>query len=145
MDEGDLQLILADGSTHKFTGHVDFANREIDPTTGTLLIQASFPNPNGLIRPGQYARVRAQVDNVKQAVLVPQRSVKELQGNYQVFLVNDSSKVEVRTVEVGPKVGNLWMIREGIGEGEKVIYEGLQRVGNGATVNPVAAEFKVIQ
>ncbi len=144
MDRADLELILADGSVHDYKGHLDFANREIDPTTGTLLLQASFPNPKGIIRPGQYARVRGVVDVLQQAVLVPQRSVKELQGNYQIFIINDSSKVELRTVEMGPKVGNLWAVNSGLKPGEKVIYEGIQRVSSGASVQPVTADFEVI-
>ena len=143
-DRADLELILADGSLHEYKGHLDFANREIDPTTGTLLLQASFPNSKGIIRPGQYARVRGVVDVFEQAVLVPQRSVKELQGNYQVFIINDSSKVELRTVEMGPKVGNLWTVSNGLKAGEKVIYEGIQRVSSGTPVQPVAADFEVI-
>lgn len=144
-EENKLELILADGSVHDNKGHIDFANREIDPTTGTLLLQASFPNPNGIIRPGQFARVRGVVDVLKGAVLVPQRSVKELQGNYQVFVINDSSRVELRTVEMGPKVGNLWTVASGLQPGEKVIFEGIQRVSSGTEVKPIAADFKAIQ
>jgi membrane fusion protein (multidrug efflux system) len=139
-----LELILADGSVHAQRGYVDFANRAIDPATGSLLLQASFPNPQRIVRPGQFARVRGVISIEEGATLVPQRCVKELQGTYQVYVVNDSSKVEIRSVQVGAKQGNLWFIEDGLKAGEKVLYEGLQRVQNGTVIKAVPADFKEV-
>lgn len=139
-----MELILADGSVHPYRGKADFADRQIDPTTGTLLIQASFPNPEGFVRPGQFARVRAVTDLLNNAIRIPQRSVRELQGNFQVYVVNDSNKVEIRPIQTGPRKGNMWVITEGLSAGERIVVEGLQQVRPGQQINPVPADFEVI-
>ncbi len=139
-----MELILADGSVHPHRGKIDFANRQIDPTTGTLLIQASFPNPEGIVRPGQFARLRGVTGLLDKAIRVPQRSVKELQGNFQVYVVNDSNKVEIRPIQTGPRSGNMWVISEGLAAGERVIVEGLQQIRPGQQINPVPANFEII-
>jgi len=139
-----VELILADGSVHPHRGRIDFADRQIDPTTGTLLIQASFPNPDNIVRPGQFARVRSVVDLLEGAVQVPQRAVRELQGIFQVYVVDDSSKVEVRPVETGPRSGNMWVIKQGVAPGDRVIVEGLQKVQPGQEIKAVLADFQVI-
>jgi len=131
-----LELVLSDGSVYDHKGVVDFVDRGIDPTTGAILIQASFPNPQALLRPGQFARIRAEVAQLSEGIAIPQRCLIELQGNYSVYVVNDSSKVELRTVEVGPTVGNFWVITDGLASGEQVVYEGLQRVRAGMAVQP---------
>ncbi len=140
----DLELILADGSKHEYPGKLDFADRQVDPTTGTLLLQASFPNPGGFIRPGQFARVRGVIDVLPQAMLVPQRSVRELQGIFQVFIVSDSNTVEIRPVETGPRAGNMWVLTGGVEPGERVLVEGLQQVQAGSEVRPAPADFEPI-
>jgi len=131
-----IQLILADGTVHPETGRLDTAERNIDPTTGTLMLQFTFPNPRLLLRPGQYGRVRADVDVKKGALLVPQRAVQELQNLYSLAVVGPDNKVAFRNVKVGPRVDSLWVIEEGLKPGEKVVVEGLQRVREGAVVTP---------
>jgi len=139
----DLQLILSDGSVYKFKGKFDFIDRNVDPTTGAILIQASFPNPNQLLRPGLFAKVRAEVNVVKNGILVPQRCVVELQGTFSVLTIDESNKVQNRQVQVGPKVKEFWLISEGLKPGEKIIYEGLQKVKEGMVVNPEIVEIKI--
>jgi len=104
--------------------------------TGTLRVQGVFPNPGNVLRPGQYARVRAITKTAKGALLVPQRAVTELQGNYQLAVVNSDNKVEIRPVKVGERAGTQWIIEEGVKPGERVVAEGIQKVGPGAIVNP---------
>ena len=134
-----LELILADGSVHREKGSVDVANREVDPSTGSLLLEAVFPNPGGLIRPGQYAKIRAVVDTLRGALVVPQRSVRELQGQFQVFVVGSDETVAIRTVTPGPRFGELWVMSEGLKPGERVIVEGLQKVRGGVKVSAKTA------
>jgi len=137
-ENGDvLELILADGSLYKHKGKVNFVDREVNATTGAMLVQASFPNPDQLLRPGQFARVKAKADVVKNGILIPQRCVTELQGLNSVFVVDNSNKVENREVKVGTKIKQFWLIREGLKSGEKIVYEGLQKVKDGAVVNPI--------
>lgn len=141
--EVQLELILTDGSMYEHTGKFDFADRNVDPTTGAMLIQASFPNPQELLRPGQYAKIRARVKVVKDGILIPQRCVIELQGLYSVYVVDDTNKVQQRKIEVGPKVKQFWLITAGLKSGENVIYEGLQKVKEGAIVTPTVQEIKL--
>jgi membrane fusion protein (multidrug efflux system) len=131
-----LELILVDGSIYGHKGKADFVGREVDPTTGAMLVQASFPNPEKLLRPGQFAKVKAELYVVKEGILIPQRCVAELQGFFSVFVVEEGNKVERREVKVGPKIGGLWLITEGLKSGEKVVYEGLQLVRDGVIVEP---------
>lgn len=139
--EANLELILIDGSVYEHKGRADFINREVDATTGAMLIQASFPNPEKLLRPGLFARVRAQARVVKDAILIPQRCVMELQGLYNVYVVDAENKVSIREVTAGPKVDSFWLIEKGLKPGEKIIYEGIQKVRDGATVNPTLADM----
>jgi membrane fusion protein (multidrug efflux system) len=132
----DITLILADGTMHPHAGRVDAIERAVDPTTGTLAIQVRFPNPERLIRPGQYGRVRFESELKEGALLVPQRAVSELQNLYSVAVVDSHDKVAFRNVKVGPRGDGLWVIEEGLKPGEKVVVEGLQRVRDGATVSP---------
>jgi len=140
--KAELELILADGSVYEHKGEVDFVDREVDPTTGALLLQASFPNPDEMLRPGQFAKVKAKVKVIKEGILIPQRCITELQGLYSVYVVDASNKVKQREVEVGPKIKQSWLITKGLKSGEKVVYEGLQKVKDGAVVNPVVKEIK---
>ncbi len=141
----DIQLILADRTLYAHKGHFTFIDRMIDPMTGAILIQASFPNPDGMIRPGQFAKVKIQVSNAKDGILIPQRAVTELQGMNRVFVVNKKNTVQERKVELGPKVDNLWLVKKGVKPGEKVIFEGLQKIADGVVVKPVEREFKRIK
>jgi membrane fusion protein (multidrug efflux system) len=134
-----LQLILADGRVYEHTGRIFFADREVNPATGAIRIAGVFPNPNNLLRPGGYGRVRASVRTHEGALLVPQRAVIELQGSYQVAVVGDDNKVSIRPVAVGERVGKLWIVNEGVKAGERVVVEGLMKVRDGAPVKPVPA------
>jgi membrane fusion protein (multidrug efflux system) len=141
--EENLELILADGSLYGYKGKPEFIDRNVDPTTGAMLVQASFPNPQELLRPGQFAKVKALVDVVKGGILIPQRCVMELQGQYSVYVVGDGDKVQTRSVKVGPKIKQFWLITEGLKPGEHVIYEGLQRVKEGTIVKPTEKEIEL--
>jgi len=134
-----LQLLLSDGAVYEQTGRISFADREVNPATGTIRIAGLFPNPTNLLRPGGYGRIRASVRSRDGALLVPQRAVTELQGSYQVAVVGDDNKVSIRPVTVGERVGRLWIVNEGVKPGERVIIEGLQKVRDGAAVQSVPA------
>jgi RND family efflux transporter MFP subunit len=134
-----LQLILADGNVYEQPGRISFADREVNPATGAIRIAALFPNPNNLLRPGGYGRVRLSVRSHEHALLVPQRAVIELQGSYQVAVVGDDNKVSIRPVTVGERVGKLWIVNEGLKPGERVVTEGQLKVRDGASVKPVPA------
>ena len=120
----NVQLILADGSIYPHTGNVNFADREIDPKTGTLTIEASFPNPNGLLRPGLFVKTRVLLSTYPGAILIPQRSVIQLQHLAQVYLVTDSSTLKASSIETGPKVGDAWIIKKGLKAGDRVAIVG---------------------
>jgi len=133
-----LTLILSDGSEYPERGRIKFVNRQVDAATGTILLQASFPNPGLILRPGQFAKVRGVVDLIQDGLLIPQRCVQELQGNYNVFVVNEKDEVEYRRIEVSSAYETSYMIvSSGLAPGERVVYEGLQKVKSGAKVSPV--------
>jgi membrane fusion protein (multidrug efflux system) len=140
--EAHLGLILADGSLYHHKGKMDFADRGVDPTTGAMMVQASFPNPDELLRPGQFAKVRAVVSVVEDGILIPQRCVTELQGTYSVYVIDDSNTAQLREVKAGPKIEAYWLILEGLKPGERVVYEGLQKVRDGTPVNPVVRDVE---
>jgi RND family efflux transporter MFP subunit len=131
-----LQLILADGSTYEHGGTFYFADRQVNESTGAIRIAGLFPNPNNVLRPGGYGRVRAVVQMQHDALLVPQRAVSELQGSYQVAVVDNDNKVSIRPVTVGPQVDARWVIAGGLNPGERVVAEGVQKVRPGIRVNP---------
>lgn len=134
-----LELVLADGKVYERPGAIYFADREINPTTGAIRVAGVFANPNNLLRPGGYGRVRAAVNTRQGALLVPQRAVMELQGSEQVAVVGNDNKVSIRAVKVGERIGSMRIITDGVAVGERVIVGGLQKVNDGATVNPVLA------
>ncbi len=131
-----LQLTLSNGQIFPHQGRVIFADRQVDPQTGTIRIVGAFANPGNLLRPGQFGRIRAMTAFRKGAVLVPQRAVSELQGRKQVAIVGQDNKVSVRTVETGERVGEMWIITSGLSAGERVVSEGTSKVADGAVVNP---------
>ncbi len=131
-----LQLTLANGDVFPQVGRVIFTDRQVDPQTGTIRIVGGFANPGNVLRPGQFAKIRALTGNNANAVVVPQRAVTELQGAYQVAVVGADNKVNIRTVKVGDRAGSLWVISDGLKPGEHVIVEGLMKVRDGATVTP---------
>ena len=131
-----LKLTLSDGSTFPHEGSFLLADRQVDANTGTIRVVGSFPNPNNLLRPGQFGRVVAEMGTQKSALLVPQRAVTELQGSYQLAVVGDDNKVSIRPVKVGPSMGKMLIIQDGLKPQERVIVEGLQKVKDGTVVTP---------
>ena len=131
-----LELILADGSTYAHDGVFYFADRQVNESTGAIRIAGLFPNPANILRPGGYGKVRAVIRVQPNALLVPQRAVSELQGGYQVAVVDSNNKVSIRTVQAGDRVGNQWVIAEGLQQGERVVAEGIQKVRPGMQVTP---------
>ncbi|HKC13703.1 MAG TPA: efflux RND transporter periplasmic adaptor subunit [Vicinamibacteria bacterium] len=129
-----LDLVLDDGSLFPHKGQAVLADREVDVKTGTMTIKGFFPNPGHILRPGQYAKVRAALEVKTGALLVPQKAVTELQGGFRVAVVGPDSKVDIRTVEPGEKVGSLWIIEKGLKLGESVIVAGVQFVRPGMSV-----------
>ncbi|MGW8317293.1 MAG: efflux RND transporter periplasmic adaptor subunit [Bacteroidales bacterium] len=145
-EERGLTMILSDGSEYPYRGLLEFVNRQVDPTTGTILVQATFPNPSSILRPGQFARIRGTIEVQKGGLLIPQRCVQELQGNYNVYVVNDDNTVEFREIEVGSSYAtSYYVVTSGLQPGEKVVYEGLQMVRSGSKVNPVVEEVNISQ
>jgi membrane fusion protein (multidrug efflux system) len=139
--EAVFELILADGSLYSHEGKFNFIDRDVDPTTGAILLQASFPNPEGLLRPGQFARVKLLAETVKDGILVPQRCVTELQGQFSVFVVEEGNTVKERQITLGPTVGSAWLVQEGLEADEQVVYEGLQLIRDGTVINPVVKDI----
>jgi len=135
-DAPKLQLILADGTVYAHPGKILYTDRQVDITTGTIRIASSFPNPENILRPGQFGRIRAATEQVNGALLVPQRAVNELQGMYQLAVVGEGNKVSIRSVKVGDRSGENWIIQDGVKPGEMVIVEGLQKVRDGSVVRP---------
>ena len=131
-----LELFLVDGSLYPHPGKVAVLNRQVDATTGTFKVAALFPNPDNLLRPGQYGKIRATMSVDKGALLVPQRAVTEIQGKYLVAVVGADNKVDIRPVTVGERIGTEWIISKGLQPGEQVIAEGTQKVRPGVTVTP---------
>ena len=136
-----IQLILADGTIHDHLGKVIASDAAINPDTGTFTLEADFPNPDLIIIAGQFARVRAVIDNRKNGLLVPQRAITELQGNFRVFVVDKDGVVRMKTVDPGPQVGQLTLIDSGLKAGDQVAIEGLLSLAEGATVKPKLVEF----
>jgi membrane fusion protein (multidrug efflux system) len=136
---GGLELILADGSSYPHRGTGYPAGREIDPRTGTIAVKGVFPNPDQLLRPGQYARIRVETGVLRGAVVAPQRAIQDLQGIGQVAVVGDDGKVELRTVQLGPAWGTLRVIQQGVTPGERLVVEGFQKVRPGIEVAATAA------
>ena len=131
-----LDLILADGSTYPHKGKFFFADRQVNQSTGAIQLTGLFPNPGNRLRPGQYGRVRGEVGSSTGALLIPQRAVTELQGGYQVAVVDSANKVGIRTVKLGDRIGSRWIVTEGLKAGERVVAEGIQQARPGAEVTP---------
>lgn len=131
-----LELVLGGEKIYPHKGQFYLVDRQVDTKTGTIRVAALFPNPNNLLRPGQFARVRAVTKTKEGAILVPQRAVTEMQGSYQVAVVSPDNKVDIRPVKVGQRSGSLWIIDHGLKPGERVVVEGLQKVKAGMTVDP---------
>ena len=129
-------MILADGTTHANSGHYENTVNQVDSKTGTLELQAKFPNPGRNLLPGQFGRIRVQSDEKKNVILVPQRAVQEMQGLQSVMTVGPENKVLARSVVTGERVGERWIVEQGLKPGDRVIVEGLQRARPGVVVSP---------
>lgn len=138
----NLQLILADGSLYGQNGSVDFIDRSVDPSTGSILVQSTFPNPQGLLRPGMFAKVRVDFDIAENALLVPQRCIMELQGQYSVYTVGSDNIAKQKQVTATVKIDDLWLIQDGLNPDDRVVIDGLQKVASGMEINPVLTEYK---
>ncbi len=140
----NLKLLLSDGTVYKHRGKIDFINREIDSQTGAMLVQASFPNPDGILRPGQYAKVDIRIDMIEDGIMIPQRCLTELQGLYTVSLITKDNKIENKRVDVGRPIGDFRIIYKGLAAGDRVVYEGLQKVRKEMTIKPVIVDVEPI-
>ena len=143
--ESSTELILSDGTVYPHKGRVLLTDRQVDANTGTIRLVAAFPNPGNVLRPGQYGRIRIQTSMKKDALLVPQSAVAQLQGGYQIAMVGSDNKIKIRTVKAGEKLGQMWVIEEGLNPGEQVVVQGQDKVREGSVVvvkpaNLVAAQ-----
>ena len=138
----NIELILADGSVFEEKGSIDFVNSQINAATGSLLIQASFPNSSSLLRPGLYAKVRLQMAIAEGAIVIPQRCLTELQGLYTVMVATQDSTIESRPVEIGRRIGDMVIVENGLQPGDKVVIDALQKVQSGMKIIPVPSEFQ---
>ena len=137
-DDSRLELVLADGSVHPYKGRVTVVGRGVSGETGTLPLQASFPNPGGVLRPGQFGRIRLPISTQKNAIVIPQRAVQELQGTYSVFIVGPDSVAQTREVKLANRSGSDWVVSQGLEPADRIVIEGLQKVRPGSKVRPMA-------
>ena len=137
-DDARLELVLADGSIHPHKGRVTVVGRGVSSETGTLPLQASFPNPGGVLRPGQFGRVRLPISTRKNAILIPQRAVQELQGTYNVFVVGADSVAQIREVKLANRTESDWVVSKGLEPADRIVVEGIQKVRPGTKVRPMA-------
>jgi RND family efflux transporter MFP subunit len=135
-----LQLILADGNTYSYPGKIIFADRQVNAQTGTIQVVGEFPNPKNLLRPGQYARVRALTGYLPHALLVPQSAVNHVQGSHELAVVGPDNRAQIRNVELGPTVGALWVIKAGLKPDERVVTIGAEKVKDGELVKPTPSK-----
>lgn len=140
-----LKLLMAGDYVHEQTGILDFADRSVNASTGTLLLQASFDNPKQIVRPGQFARIRAIFDLEQDVIMIPQRCVTELQGRFLVNIVGDNHVIESREVALTVKSGNMWAVEGGLEKGDVIVLEGLQIAREGVTISPVPTDFEIIK
>jgi membrane fusion protein (multidrug efflux system) len=131
-----LELTLGNGSIYPYKGKIVFVDRQVNPQTGTIQIAGSFPNPQNLLRPGQFGRIRAETDVRHDALLIPQRAVNELQGSYQVAVIGSGNVVQIRSVALGPQLGSDLIITSGIKPNERVVTEGVSKLKDGMRVSP---------
>ena len=141
----EIEMVLADGSVYPQMGVISFAQRQIDAATGTLQFEASFPNKERILRPGQFAKIRIVIDERKDAVVIPSRSIFEIQGQKNVYVVDSDNKVVLRVVQTGPSYNNNVVIESGVNPGENVIYEGVLKVKPDVIVSPIEAKIPEMQ
>ena len=140
-EEGKLELILSDGTTYEHKGKIDFIDRGVDASTGSILLQADFPNPDFILRPGLYAKVKVELDIKEGALLIPQRCIMELQGQFSVYVVNNNI-VESRQISIAEKLGDLVLVNEGLSADDQVVIDALQKVRTGMEITPNIVEFE---
>ncbi len=138
----DIQLILSDGSEYEQKGEFRFADRQVDPSTGAITLEALFPNPDQLLRPGQFVKVRVAAEMRKSALVIPQRSVIEMQGIFQVYLLGSDNKVNMKIIQVGPSFKDAYIVEDGLKEGDKIAMGGTQLLRNGSTITPKLTEWQ---
>ena len=137
-ERGDVvKMILADGTLYPLKGKMNFANREIDPSTGAMTLEAEFKNTDNLLRPGQYVKIRLVTDFKDNALLIPQRAVNEMQGLFQVFAVTDSNKVEIKNIKVGPAYNISYIVESGLTTSDRVVLGGTQLLRSGSVIKPI--------
>jgi membrane fusion protein (multidrug efflux system) len=142
--DSSTELILSDGTVYPHKGRVLLTDRQVDANTGTIRLVAAFPNPGNILRPGQYGRIRIQTSIKKDALLVPQAAVAQLQGGYQIALVGSDNKIKIRAVKAGEKIGQMWVIEEGLKPGEQVVVQGQDKVREGTLVAVKPADPSVV-
>lgn len=140
--KSEIEIILSSGNTYEHTGTIDFVDRGIDATTGSILIQSNFPNPDLILRPGLYAKIRLIAKVVEDAIIIPQRCIMEIQGINSVYIINDSNVVSSRRITAGPTIGDYRIVTEGLVAGENVVIDALQKVREGMVTKPEVIEFK---
>jgi RND family efflux transporter MFP subunit len=133
--DATIEMVFADGTVYPQKGKFSFVDRQVDPTTGTILVAANFPNLDHSLRPGQFAKARAAIEKISGALLVPERALSELQGSYQIGVIDNNGKAEIRPIKIGPRYNHQVVVTEGLKKGETVIVEGLQNVRPGVNVN----------
>jgi membrane fusion protein, multidrug efflux system len=133
----ELELVLASGAVYPLKGQVRFSDNQVDVRTGTIRVVGEFPNPQGLLVSGMFTRVRAQLGVDENALLVPQRAVTDMQGRYLIAVVGADNKISIRSVQAGERIGSQWVIKGNVKAGDRVVAEGIQKVRDGAKVNPV--------
>jgi membrane fusion protein (multidrug efflux system) len=134
-------MTLADGTPYPLKGKLEFADRQVDPSTGALTLEAAFKNENNLLRPGQYVKLKIMTDLRSNALLIPQRAVNEMQGMFQVFAVGDSNKLSLKLIKIGPQFNMAYIVEEGLTEGDRIVVGGTQMLRSGTIINPVSKSW----
>jgi membrane fusion protein (multidrug efflux system) len=133
----NVKMTLADGSAYPLKGKLNFADRQIDPSTGALTLEAEFKNTDNILRPGQYVKLKLITDFRNNALLIPQRAVNEMQGMFQVFAVGDSNKLSIKLIKIGPQYNMSYIVEEGLTQGDRIVVGGTQMLRSGTIINPV--------
>ena len=134
-------MILADGTLYPIKGKMNFANREVDPSTGAMTLEAQFKNTDNIIRPGQYVKLKLVTEYRNNAILIPQRSVSEMQGLYQVFTVADSNKLTLKLIRIGPQYNMSYIVDGGLSKGDRIVVGGTQMLRSGSVITPVEKQW----
>jgi membrane fusion protein (multidrug efflux system) len=137
-----IRMKLSDGTLYADSGHLSIVDRQIDPATGAITFEAAFPNTEKLLRPGQYVKILIVTDVRPQALVIPQRAVIEMQGIYQVYVVNDSSKVQLQIIQPGPAFQDAYVVEGGLNAGDKIAFGGTQLLRNGTVITPKMTDWK---